>query len=219
MFSRSWGAEIEIPYTIRTFNTTGDDNLPASFHHSNVGDVRAMGIYSGFSDDMSTGITFGLKLPTGDYTYSNFDRDTSIGTGSTDWLLGGYHQGALTSDGKFDWFVNGRWDHAFTVASNYRPGDEWDAAIGSYYNAGPMLGASNISPLLQLLGSYRLHDDGLNADPEGSGYKRALISPGVEYDVDAIKLYADVEVPVYQYVNNNQLTAPVLTKFVVSYSF
>ena len=219
MFNRSWGAEIEIPYSVRTFNTTDDSGSPASFHHAALGDVRVRGIYSGLSDDMSTGLTYGLKLPTGDYSYPNFDRDSSIGTGSTSWLLGGYHQGALTGDGRFDWFVNGLWDHAFTVASHYRPGDEWDAAVGSYYNAGPMLGARNIAPLLQLLGSYRLHDVGFNADPEGSGYRRLLISPGLEYDVGQIKLYGDVEVPVYQNVNGNQLTAPVLTKFVVAYNF
>jgi hypothetical protein len=219
MFDRSWGVEAEIPYWTRTFNTTDDSGSPASFHHAALGDVRVKGVYSGFSDDMSTGITFGFKLPTGDYHYSNFDRDSSIGTGSTDWLLGGYHQGALTQDGKFDWFVNGQWDHAFTVASSYRPGDEYDAALGSYYNAGTIVGNDKIAPLLQLIGSYRLHDTGALADPSDSGYRRALVSPGVEYDIAAVRLYADIEVPIYQNVNGNQLTAPVLTKLVVGYNF
>jgi hypothetical protein len=219
MFDRSWGAEIEIPYWARTFKTLDDSGNEGSFHHAAFGDVSVKGIYSGFSDDMSTGLTYGLKLPTGDYSYSNFDRDSSIGSGSTDWLLGGYHQGALTENGLFDWFVNGQWQHAFTVASSYRPGDEYDAAIGSYYNAGEVLGNDKIAPLLQFLGSYRLHDTGAAADLQDSGYRRLLISPGVEYDVDVVKFYADVEVPLYQNVNGNQLTAPVLTKFVVAYDF
>ncbi len=42
---------------------------------------------------MSSGLSLGVKLPTGDWTYPNFDRDTSIGTGTTDLLLGGYHLG------------------------------------------------------------------------------------------------------------------------------
>jgi len=219
MFNRAWGAEIEVPYWSRGFNTTDDNGNLAGYHHAAFGDVRVKGIYSGFSDDMSTGITFGFKLPTGDYHYPNFDRDTQIGTGSTDWLLGGYHQGALTPDAKLDWFVNGQWQHAFTVASSYRPGDEYDAALGSYYNLGPALGGSNIAPLLQLIGSYRLHDEGANSNPQDSGYRRLLVSPGVEYDIDPVKVYADVEVPMYQNVNGNQLTAPVLTKLVVSYNF
>ena len=217
MFNRSWGAQIEIPYTVRTFDTTDDSGAPANFHHSAFGDVRMEGIYSGLSDDMSTGITYGLKVPTGDYHWGGFDRDSAIGAGSLSTLLGFYHQGNI--EGQFNWFTNGLWDHAVTVASHYRPGDEYDGSLGSYYNAGPMAGADNVAPLLQLLGSYRLHDVGFNADPQDSGYRRLLISPGVEYDIDAVKLYADVEVPVYQNVNGNQLTAPILTKLVVAYSF
>jgi hypothetical protein len=91
---------------------------------------------------MSTGLTYGFKLPTGNRSFTGFDRDTSIGTGSTDWLLGGYHQGALTKDGKLNWFGNGEWQHAFTAVDHYRPGDEWDVALGSYYNLGPIAGSS-----------------------------------------------------------------------------
>ena len=52
-----------------------------------------------------------------------------------------------------------------------------------------------------------------------SGYQRLMLSPGVEYDVNNIKLYGDVEIPVYQHVNGNQLTAPVMYKFIVGYNF
>ena len=33
-----------------------------------VGDIEVMGMYTGFFKDMSTGVIFGLKLPTGTYT-------------------------------------------------------------------------------------------------------------------------------------------------------
>ena len=178
MFNRSWGVEAEVPYWTRTFNTTDDSGNPASFHHAALGDVRVKGVYSGFSEDMSTGLTFGFKLPTGDYHYANFDRDTEIGTGSTDWLLGAYHQGALTTKLPLNWFVNGQWQHAFTVASGYRPGDELDVAVGSYYNAGSVVGNDNIAPLLQIIGSGRRHDSGANSDPQDSGYTRALTIAG-----------------------------------------
>lgn len=227
MFSRSWGIEAEIPYTNRTFKTTTDFPNPGdtqTFNHAAIGDVRVKGVYSGFSDDMSTGVTFGLKFANGDFTYPNFDRDSSIGTGSTDLLLGGYHQGDLTGDSLFGWFVNGQWDHAFIIQQNYRPGDEFDAALGSYYNGMDFGKAGKLSPLLQLIGSVREHDVGLNAAPDidgerQSGYQRLMISPGVEYDINALKLYGDIEVPVLQNFNGNQLTAPVLFKFIVGYSF
>ena len=98
MFNREWGIEGTIPYWDRTFDTT--TNYPSvgdtqTFNHSALGDIRIKGVYSGFSDDMSTGLTFGLKLATGDFTYPNFDRDTEIGTGSTDLLLGTDLSGTL----------------------------------------------------------------------------------------------------------------------------
>ena len=46
-------------------------------------------------------------MPTGDWTYPNFDRDTSIGTGTTDLLLGGYHLGNISVDNNLTWFVEG----------------------------------------------------------------------------------------------------------------
>jgi len=223
MFNRKWGIEAEVPYWDRTFKTTtgfpvaGDTQI---FNHDALGDVRVKGVYSGFSNDMSTGITFGLKLATGDFTYANFDRDSSIGTGSTDLLLGAYHMGDFgDADIPFNWFVNGQWDQPFVDQLNYRPGDELDAAIGSYYNSLDLGNAGKLSPLLQLITSIRMHDVGLNADPADSGYQRLLISPGVEYDVSNIKLYGDVEVPVFQNVNGNQVVAPVLFKFIVGYNF
>ncbi len=217
MFDRAWGVQVEVPYWTRSFNTTDDSGNPAGFHHASWGDVRVKGVYAGFSDDMATGITYGLKLPTGDSHYPSFDRDTEIGTGSTDWLLGAYHMGRI--GGPFGWFVNGQWEHAFTVRDQYRPGDEVDGALGAYYEAGSLTGSDSIAPLLQFIGSARRHDTGANAAPNDSGYTRLMISPGVEYKVEPVKLYADVEVPVYQNMNGNQLVAPVLTKVTMAYDF
>ena len=77
------------------------------------GDIRLEGIYTGFSDDMSSGLTFGVKLPTGDDShndaYGDIDRDSEIGTGSTDVLLGGFHRHRLTRDGSFTWFAQALW--------------------------------------------------------------------------------------------------------------
>lgn len=58
MFNRSWCAEVEIPYLWRTFDST--DNA-ASLHWSEFGDIRLRGIYTGFSDDLSSGLTRGLR--------------------------------------------------------------------------------------------------------------------------------------------------------------
>ena len=215
MFNRAWGIEGQVPVWKRHFTTTDDPDI-VQFDHTAVGDIRIKGIYSGFSPDMSSGVTFGLKLPTGNYHQAGFDRDTAIGTGSTDVLLGAYHQGNLA--GMFNWFANGELDlPAFTTAG-YRPGSEVDAVIGSYYN-GWNIGGVKIAPVAQVIGSYRLQDRGVNANNDNSGYERVLLSPGVEVDTGGFRVYADVGIPVYQHVKGDQLTAPELFKINISHSF
>jgi hypothetical protein len=216
MFDRTWGVEAQVPYWDRHFTTTDDSSNAVAFNHSALGDIRVQGIYSGFSPDMSTGITFGFKLPTGDYTYSNFDRDTSIGSGSTDLLLGAYHMEKLA--GQFNWFVNALYDQPFLTRDQYRPGAEIDAAIGTYYN-GWTIGSVKIAPLTEVLNSYRLNDRGLAANPENSGYERILLAPGVEVSAGGWRVYGDVEVPVYQHFKGDQLVANELFKINISHSF
>src|SRR5271170_7908259 len=97
MFNRNWGAMLTVPYTIRTFRTLGDSGLVNQYNHANFGDVRIWGMYTGLQEDMSLGLLAGFKLPTGDHTYNDFDRDTSIGSGSTDLLIAGYKVGYFPS--------------------------------------------------------------------------------------------------------------------------
>jgi len=219
MFNRSWGTEIEVPYDDRHFTTDVTGNNDGNIHHyenTAFGDVRIQGIYSGFSGDMSTGVTFGLRLPTGDHKDTNFDRDSSIGSGSTDLLLGGYHMGNLA--GQFNWFANILWDQPFMIQDGYRPGSEVDGSIGTYYN-GWTVSSVKIAPLVEILGSERLHDRGIQADPEDSGYQRVMLAPGIEVDTAGWRVFADVAAPVYQKVKGEQLTAPELFKLNISHSF
>jgi hypothetical protein len=59
----------------------------------------------------------------------------------------------------------------------------------------------------------------VNADPADSGYTRAILSPGVEFGMGDWSVYADVEVPVYQDYNGDQLAAPEAVKIIVSRNF
>ena len=218
MFNSSWGVMAEVPVWNRYFKT--DDGLGIdSFEHAALGDIRLMGIYSGFSDDMSTGIKFGVKLATGDWKYPNFDRDTEIGTGSTDLLLGAYHFGALTNDDAWVWFGQASLDQPIATQGGYRPGWEVDGAVGVTYDGLTVGGDIKVAPVLQLVGSHRDHDSGPQANPDDSGYDRLLVAPGIEVDVQNWKLYGDVEFPIFQNMNGNQLAAPALFKLIVSRSF
>jgi hypothetical protein len=220
MFNSSWGAQIEVPYDFRTFKTDIGGGVIASRNWSQLGDIRVEGIYTGFFADQSAGVTFGLKLPTGSFDFDPdvVDRDTQLGTGSTDILLGGFYRGNITKDEKWDWFAQGLLDVPTLTQDQYRPGVEFDSAAGIDYK-GFSLGRVRISPVAQAIFSYRSHDSGANADPDNSGYERIILSPGIEFHIHPVKIYADVEVPVFQNFTGNQVAAPVLFKVSMSYMF
>ncbi len=136
MFNSSWGAQIEVPYDFRSFKTLDDDTGQVVTRNWNqLGDIRLEGIYTGFFADQSAGVTFGVKLPTGDFNYDPdiVDRDSQIGTGSTDILLGGFYRGNITQDEKWDWFAQGLLDVPTLIQGQYRPGVELDTAAGIDY--------------------------------------------------------------------------------------
>jgi len=222
MFNSSWGVQAQLPFAYRYFKTLDDAGNPVSTRWGSLGDLRVEGIYTGFAADLSTGVTFGFKLPTGNWTYGgaggNVDRDTQIGSGSTDVLLGGFHRGNLTENEKWDWFAQTELDVPTLIQAQYRPGVELDSAAGIDYK-GFSLGRVRISPVAQAIFSYRSSDSGDAANPANSGYERLLLSPGVEFHLHPVKIYADVELPVFQHVTGNQVVAPVLFKMSLSYMF
>ena len=220
MFNARWGAQLEVPYDFRYFKGTDESDNIASHNWSQLGDIRLKGIYTGFFADLSAGVTFGLKLPTGSYTEDPdlVDRDTQIGTGSTDALLGGFYRGNLNRNQTWDYFGQMELDLPMLTQAGYRPGVELDAAAGVDYK-GLTLGRARIAPLAQVIFSERTGDSGPNADPEDSGYQRILLSPGIEIHLHPVKIYADAEFPVYQNFTGNQLAAPVLFKLSASYMF
>jgi len=227
-FNGDWGIRVSVPYLDRSLRTDiGTPSQPdvATFRHDALGDTRITARYTGFSPDLSTGVTLGIKLPTGDWTYPNFDRDTSIGTGTTDVLLGAYHVGTVSRAYSLQWFAETLYSWATDSRAGYRPGDQLDAAVGMSYS-GLYLHSIPVTPLLQLMGTVRWRDSGINADPDNSGYRRLLLAPGAEVTSGPWKFYADAEFRLYHYANasstpeggmQGQLVAPVLIKLMVSY--
>jgi hypothetical protein len=222
MFNRSWGLRVEIPYEDRHFVTTGgatgDDIVAINF--SGLGDIRVEGIYTGFSPDLSGGLLFGLKLPTGSYTtedaYDDIDRDSEIGSGSTDILLGGFERFNFDTDYGWSGFTQALLDLPVLTQAQYQPGTEFDVSVGAYYT-GLRLGRVSVAPIGQLKLSVRSEDHGTNAaSPVASGFERILAAPGLEVDCHPFKVYADVELPLYYHFTGDQLVAKTLFRLSVS---
>ena len=225
MFSRDWGLRLEVPYENRHFVTTGGatGNDIVSLNFSGIGDLRIEGIYTGFSPDLSSGLLFGVKLPTGSYTtedaYDDIDRDSEIGSGSTDVLLGGFKRFDLGSGTDWSGFTQALLDLPVLSQVQYRPGTEFDVALGAYYN-GLRIGRLKIAPIGQIKLSVRSQDTGANsASPVASGFERILAAPGLELDLHPFKVYTDVELPLYYHFTGDQLVAKSLFRLNVSYMF
>jgi hypothetical protein len=242
MVNDDWLVMAELPVYARLLTTTDDGTVfgPAgsvyTAHLTDLGDLQLSAAYTGFSPDMSSGLTFGVKLPTGNDTGptgplggSEFDRDSLPGTGSTDLMVGGFHTGDLNSDGSLRYFLQAKVQFAVLTRDAYRPGNELDGAVGVTYDFGKAGPFDDVAPILQLIGSTRDRDSGANADPLNSGYQRLLLAPGFEAQFGSFRLYADVELPLTQYTNaaaslaiegtSGQLVAPALFKTQLAYDF
>lgn len=240
MINRSWGVMAELPVLSRSLTTTDDGTVagPAgsiyTAHLNDLGDLEVLGMYTGLADDLSTALLFGVKLPTGNYTGptgplggQEIDRDSLPGTGSTDLVVGAYHVGALSADNRLAYYVQGRYDYAVWTRNDYRPGNEFDGALGLTYDLGRFGPLTKVAPVLSILGSLRAHDSGANADPPNTGYGRLILAPGIDLRIDKVKVYADIEVPLYQNLNaapagsdtSGQLAAPFALKVQVGYDF
>jgi len=225
MFNRDWGVRLEIPFEDRHFVTTGGatgDQI-VTLNFSGLGDIRLEGIYTGLSADMSSGLIFGLKVPTGSYTnndaFDDVDRDSQIGTGSTDLLLGGYQRFSLGPDPAWSGFSQALLDVPVLTQVQYRPGTELDLSVGAYYD-GIRVGRLTIAPIAQVKFSYRAEDTGANAsNPVASGFERVIVAPGLELDLHPLTVYADVELPLYEHFTGDQLAAKSLFRVNVSYMF
>jgi hypothetical protein len=220
LFNPNWGLEAELPYTFRYFRATLDDGAISSHSWSGLGDIRLQALYTGFSADLSSGLNFGVKLPTGGFHADSalVDRDTQIGAGSADLLLGGFHRDQIGRSVNWEWFSQLQLDVPTIIQENYRPGLELGAAGGVDYT-GFSIGRARIIPLAQVIVSARTSDSGAAADPGNTGYERILLSPGLEVHIHPFDIYADAEFPVFQNFNGNQLAGPYLLKVAVSYMF
>jgi len=243
MFSREWGFMVRVPYANRSLDT--DTGPPAGVQNFNAkvfGDVEVMGVYTGFFKDMSTGVMYGLKLPTGSFRTPGMDRDNQVGTGSTDLMLGGFHRGLLSGDNAWQYFMQAMWRIPFLfqsapdpqgffdgnagVVQTYHPATQVDGAIGILYNnLYNVLGFDKITPIGQLIMSHRDHDTGTGADPLNSGFDRVMISPGIEFTkvIDeankrVLKTYVDVEIPIYyraNAANNNGTDGQLIAPYLI----
>jgi hypothetical protein len=231
-FDHSWGVSAEIPYWQRYFVTDNNGAVGvtdaqagttpdiASAQVNTLSDIRLMAMYTGFSEDMSTGLILGVKLPTGPFRVDPLlDRDTEPGTGTTDLLIGGFDRGRWSED--WGWYAQTLFDAPLYARDGYQPGNNLDVVVGVHFDG--LDAWSHLKPLLQANVSLRGQDSGGGDAANGnadSGYQDLYLTPGLQVGLgSSIQATGFVYLPVSRNVNGDQLVAPWLANAQISYLF
>lgn len=230
---QDWGMVLQLPYIMRDHTHQIGDPNPAnvtneSFTANDFGDIKVMGRYRWQLDEAgftSSGIKLGMKLPTGRHDFQKKDASgASIGVpdevtlqpgnGSTD-LIAGAFWNRNTPGSDFSWYVQGMVQSAVDSLKDYRPGNQYNLDLGMRYAF-----SHSLNGLLQLNAQWNNRDSGNKASlspitgEASSGGKLYALSPGLSYAAtDTLQIYAIAQIPLYQYVNGEQLTTAATYTF------
>jgi len=211
--TKNWAASVSAPAVSRSHSHIADPTGTATqetWNFTKVGDARVLGHYrfdSAGGPAVNYGLSFGLKLPTGDYKVMNdggvpAERMLQPGTGSTDAIAGGYYA-APGFHPDSSWFAQGLLQWAVGTKDEYRPGNQYQVNLGYRYPIG-----QELQGLLQLNALVRGHDSGANAEPDLSGSKTVFLSPGLSCALTHdFQIYSFLQLPIYRQVNGVQLSA------------
>ncbi|GGE64830.1 hypothetical protein [Massilia psychrophila] len=214
-FGNGWGLTLSAPVTQRDHvHLHKRDGEPEreEWKFTKLGDMRAVGRYqfAAVGDPLNpstSGVTLGLKLPTGHTSVSNANGDVAErslqpGTGTTD-LIAGYFYHQKLSASNASWFGQAQFQHALNSHSGFKPGAQLNMDVGYRRGVGDRLGL-----LMQLNLVHKRADRGSEAEPLDSGSRFVFASPGLSYAVsDNLQVYGFFQFPLYRRVTGVQLSA------------
>lgn len=218
----NWGFMLYLPYIDRSHNHSIGDPDPAlvgyeSFHARALGDIKVIGRYRWTPDKSSyanMGVKFGLKLDTGKKDFKiaqtgEVPEEVTLqpGNGSTDLILGLFWSQS-TPGSDWSWFAQGTAQSSMQSDADFQPGNQFNLDLGTRYAIN-----ADLSGLLQLNAQWNKADSGdaaavTDTGEASSGGRTYSLTPGLSYTIAAdTQLYGLVQLPIYQYVNGEQLTA------------
>jgi hypothetical protein len=211
-----WGVSASVPWADRShfhIHNHRGAQLHDSWRFSQPGDLRVLArrrLHSYEDREQArmgmSGISFGLKLPTGSTGVRNgarelAERPLQPGSGTTDVVAGAHTAHALPMR-DLSWFAQGMLQVPLGARSGYRPGSRFSVDTGVRYDVSDRVGV-----MLQVNGLYRSRDRGPQAEPADSGGLAFFAGPGLAYAATReVQLYGFLQLPLYQYVNGVQLT-------------
>ena len=221
-YNDRWAVKLILPFIDRKHEHNIGPYIGAtpadfeSFHARALGDVSVIGRYRWALDEAShsgMGVKFGLKLDTGkkDVTIDQTgeipeEATLQPGNGSTDLILGVFwHQSTPGSD--WSWFSQAAIQTSINADADFLPGNQLKLDGGARYVIN-----QDLSALLQLNAQWNATDSRANAAltedlKPSSGGKTISLTPGLSYAITrSTQFYGLLQLPLYQYVNGEQLT-------------
>ncbi|WP_035382758.1 hypothetical protein [Ferriphaselus sp. R-1] len=216
-FSPQWQAEIEAPM-LKRYHQHGSatPGAPDTWDFTTLGDVKLLASYR-LGGESPNGFTVrvGVKLPTGKTNQMAVDGLTAAermfqpGTGTTDGILG-LSYNSSPPDGGLRWFASATAQQALntagdngTATGSYKPGYSVALATGLAYP---------LTHEVALTAQANLHISGSEGGqagvPANTGGQTLALSPGISIAAAPdTRIYALLQVPVYQNVTGTQLTS------------
>lgn len=205
-----WAVSLQVPFLRRKHGHVVNDVISTyeDWNITELGDMRLLFRRRiSTTQDASSGIHFGLKLPSGKFHEGNqagaaAERSLQPGSGTTDTVLGAYTYRRLEGDATTA-FVQGQWQRPVDEREHYAPGQQVSVDAGLRYAM-----TLNTSAMLQLNLLWKDRDQGQEAEPEDTGGRYVYLSPGINHSLTKhLQLYGFVQWPLYQHVRGIQLTA------------
>lgn len=207
--NQNWAYSVSASFLDRSHSHT-EDGAPASWQYRQPGDLKVQLNYqnelaSSVQQATVYGLKLGLKLPTASIDIRNSsgsraERSLQPGSGTTD-LLGSVYYRRFDPESQRSWFVQANFELPLQARSGYKPGRRFgiDAGLslpfGSAWNALAQINLQQIQ-----------RDSGSAAEPDFSGGRVIALSPGLSYRwSEKSQVYGYLQVPVYQYLNGQQL--------------
>lgn len=179
-------------------------------NYNGFGDVRVM-VRRAFHQSLRHLFTAGLgiKTPTGEYKLRNAHEGSinepgvQPGTGSWDPIVTMHYTWQIRPRA-LDWFIAGSWQYATVNNLDYRFGDTRILNTGVDYLF--TRGGRDITLSAQLNARNAPRDEFLGQDVPSTGGTWIYFTPGVRVATsEQTSLYAHVQLPVYQRVNESNL--------------
>lgn len=233
-----WGIALLVPYIAREHShnlgpyTGATAAGSETFSANSLGDSKVVGRYRwelNGEDHSSVGVKLGMKLNTGrqdalivdNLGASKLPTEVTLqtGSGSTDLIAGVFWQQANPANA-LSWFAQAMAQSAITNRADFKPGDQYNLDAGIRYAL-----SKNLSGLLQLNAQWNAADTGssaalTSASRTSSGGNSVSLTPGVSYAILAgTNLYGLVQLPLFQYVNGEQLTPSYAVTLGINHRF